>query len=227
MYFVSTYLIIFFTYMLKRIFKPLEIYILSIAFFFSVSFDRNLNLDDVEDSPVKNLLENIHLVLDSFTNYEHPLGAIFLIFILGLIIWDLLGKDSRLLSDIYAIILSFAWLLELASMNLLLVSPLKDPVLLLVELVLFVPIVLIGFSWWYWRLNHSSRLGKGKAAITFDKKPTPFSYFAKIASVVVSDTTEHGVCETDVARALRIMNGFVVLDIFGLTLSRAVGLVIN
>lgn len=65
MYFVSTtYLIIFFTYMIKRIFKPLEIYILSIAFFFSVSFDRNLNLDDVEDSPVKNLLENIHLVLD-------------------------------------------------------------------------------------------------------------------------------------------------------------------
>ena len=227
MYFISIYLIIFLTYMIKQIFKPLEIYILSIAFFFSVSFDRNLNLDDVEDSPVKNLLENIHLVLDSFTNYEHPLGVIFLIFILGLIIWGLLGKDSRLLSDIYAIILSFAWLLELASMNLLLVSPLKDPVLLLVELVLFVPIVLIGFSWWYWRLNHSSRLGKGKAAITFDKKPTPFSYFAKTASVVVSDTTEHGVCETDLARALRIMNGFVVLDIFGLTLSRAVGLVIN
>tara|TARA_B100000945_G_C20221202_1_gene520680 strand:- start:167 stop:808 length:642 start_codon:yes stop_codon:yes gene_type:complete len=213
--------------MIKRIFKPLEIYILSIAFFFSVSFDRNLNLDDVEDSSVKNLLENIHLVLDSFTNYEHPLGAIILIFILFLIIWGLLGKDSRLLSDVYAIILSFAWLLELASMNLLLVSPLKDPVLLLVELVLFVPIVLIGFSWWYWRLNHLSRLGKGKAAITFDKKPTPFSYFAKTASVVVSDTTEHGVCETDVARALRIMNGFVVLDIFGLTLSRAVGLVIS
>tara|TARA_B100000214_G_C23913894_1_gene602689 strand:- start:400 stop:1041 length:642 start_codon:yes stop_codon:yes gene_type:complete len=213
--------------MIKRIFKPLEIYILSIAFFFSVSFDRNLNLDDVEDSSVKNLLENIHLVLDSFTNYKHPLGAIFFIFILCLIIWGLLGKDSRLLSDVYAIILSFAWLLELASMNLLLVSPLKDPVLLLVELVLFVPIVLIGFSWWYWRLNHSSRLGKGKAAITFDKKPTPFSYFAKTASVVVSDTTEQGVCETDVARALRIMNGFVVLDIFGLTLSRAVGLVIT
>jgi len=213
--------------MIKRIFKPLEIYILSIAFFFSVSFDRNLNLDDVEDSSVKNLLENIHFVLDSFTNYEHPLGAIFLIFILCLIIWGLSGKDSRLLSDVYAIILSFAWLLELASMNLLLVSPLKDPVLLLVELVLFVPIVLIGFSWWYWRLNHLSRLGKGKAAITFDKKPTPFSYFAKTASVVVSDTTEHGVCETDVARALRIMNGFVVLDIFGLTLSRAVGLVIS
>ena len=210
-----------------KILRPLEVYILSIAFFFSVSFDRNLNLDDVDDSPVKGFLENIHLILDSFTNYEHPLGAIFLIFILGLIIWILLGKQARFVTDVYATVLSFAWLLELVSMNLLLVSPLKDPVLLLVELVLFVPIILIGFSWWYWRLNHQSRLGKGKAAITFDKKPTPFSYFAKTASIVVSDTTEHGVCETDIARALRIMNGFVVLDIFGLTLSRAVGLVIN
>ena len=210
-----------------KILRPIEVYILSIAFFFSVSFDRNLNLDDVDDSPVKVFLENIHLILDSFTNYEHPLGAIFLIFILGLIIWILLGKQARFATDVYATVLSFAWLLELVSMNLLLVSPLKDPVLLLVELVLFVPIILIGFSWWYWRLNHQSRLGKGKAAITFDKKPTPFSYFAKTASIVVSDTTEHGVCETDTARALRIMNGFVVLDIFGLTLSRAVGLVIN
>ena len=210
-----------------KILRPLEVYILSIAFFFSVSFDRNLNLDDVDDSPVKGFLENIHLILDSFTNYEHPLGAIFLIFILGLIIWILLGKQARFATDVYATVLSFAWLLELVSMNLLLVSPLKDPVLLLVELVLFVPIILIGFSWWYWRLNHQSRLGKGKAAITFNKKPTPFSYFAKTASIVVSDTTEHGVCETDIARALRIMNGFVVLDIFGLTLSRAVGLVIN
>ena len=112
-------------------------------------------------------------------------------------------------------------------MNLLLVSPLKDPVLLLGELVLFVPIVLIGFSWWYWRLNHQSRIRKGKKSITFDKKPTTFSYFAKTTSVVVSDTTEHGVWETDVARMIRILNGFVVLDIFGLTLSRAVGLVIT
>ena len=86
--------------MFKRILKPLEIYILSIAFFFSVSFDRNLNLDDVEESPVKKLLENIHLILDAFTNYKHPLGAIFLIFILGLIIWGLLGKESRPASDI-------------------------------------------------------------------------------------------------------------------------------
>ena len=63
--------------------------------------------------------------------------------------------------------MSFAWFLELVSMNLLLVSPIKDPVLLLVELDLFVPIVLIGSSWWNWRLNHLSRIGKGMEAISF------------------------------------------------------------
>ena len=138
-----------------------------------------------------------------------------------------MGKESRLGSDIYGIVLSFAWFLELVSMNLLLVSPLKDPALLLVELLLFVPIILIGFSWWYWRLNHLSRIGKSKEAIFFNVKPTPFSYFAKTASVIVSDRTEHGVCETDVARFIRILNGFVVLDIFGLTISRAVKLLIS
>ena len=81
--------------MKKRILKPLEIYILTVAFFFSVSFDRNLNLDDVEDSPVKKLLENIHLILDSFTNYEHPLGALCLIFILGLIILGTFRKRIK------------------------------------------------------------------------------------------------------------------------------------
>ena len=74
-----------------------------------MSFDRNLNLEDVEESPVKKLLENIHLILDTFTNYEHPLGALFLIFILGLIIWGLLGKESRLANAIYGIILSFVY----------------------------------------------------------------------------------------------------------------------
>ena len=62
-------------------------------------------------------------------------------------------------------------------------------------------------------------------SISFDRRLTPFSYFAKTASVVVSDTAEHGVCATDVLRDIRIFNGFVILDIFGLTLLRTVGLV--
>ena len=35
----------------------------------------------------------------------------------------------------------------------------------------------------------SSRIGKGKEAITFDKKPTHFNYLSKTSSDVGSDTT--------------------------------------
>tara|TARA_B100001248_G_scaffold101292_1_gene75337 strand:+ start:334 stop:558 length:225 start_codon:yes stop_codon:yes gene_type:complete len=55
---------------------------------------------------------------------------------------------------------------------------------------------------------------------------SPFSYFAKTGSVIVSDSNEHGVFETDITLFITIINGFVVLDVFGLTLSKAVGLVI-
>ena len=55
---------------------------------------------------------------------------------------------------------------------------------------------------------------------------SPFSYFAKTAFLIVLDTNEHGVYETDIALFTTTLNGFVVLDVFGLTLSKAVGLVI-
>ena len=114
-----------------------------------------------------------------------------MILILGLIIWGLLGKDSRLASDIYGVIFSIASLLELVSMNLLLVSPLKYPVLLLVGLVLFVPIVLIGFSWWYWRLNHLSRIGKAKKQLLLIKKQPHLVILQKqhqLLSVILQNT---------------------------------------
>ena len=79
----------------------------------------------------------------------------------------------------------------------------------------------------YWRLNYLSRIGKGIKSNTFDKKPTIFSYFSKTAFIIFSYKTQYGIRETDFARAIRIQNSFVVLNIFGLTLSRAVGLVIT
>lgn len=211
---------------LKIILRPLEIYILSIAFIFTTAFDRNLDLENVDQTPVRDFLEIIHSTLQFFTEFEGFIGSVLLIFQFILIVWIMLGQKARLATDIFAVILSFCWILELVSMNLLLVSPILDPIFLLLELVLFIPIILLGFSWWYWRLNHQNRMGLGKESISFDDNPTAMSYFIKTACIAVNDTTEHGVCRTDTAKLIRIVNGLVVMDVFGLTLSRAVGLVI-
>ena len=212
---------------IEKIFKPLEIYALSLAFLFTNLFDKNLTIENVDDTPVRGLLLNLRSLLDIFLDTEGFIGSYVLVIQFIIIVWIILGQKARIATDIFAIYLTICWFLELICMNLLLVSPILNPVFMLVELVLFIPIILIGFSWWYWRLNHQSRIGKGDPSITFDKPPTYLSYFIKTACVAVNDTTEHGVCQSDAAKLVRIFNGFVVMDVFGLTLSRAVGLVIS
>ena len=212
---------------IEKIFKPLEIYALSLAFVFTNLFDKNLTIENVDDTPVRGLLLNLRSFLDIFLDTEGFIGSYVLVIQFIIIVWIILGQKARIATDIFAIYLTICWFLELICMNLLLVSPILNPVFMLVELVLFIPIILIGFSWWYWRLNHQSRIGKGDPSITFDKPPTYLSYFIKTACVAVNDTTEHGVCQSDAAKLVRIFNGFVVMDVFGLTLSRAVGLVIS
>ncbi len=212
---------------IEKIFKPLEIYALSLAFVFTNLFDKNLTIENVDDTPVRGLLLNLRSLLDIFLDTEGFIGSYVLVIQFIIIVWIILGQKARIATDIFAIYLTICWFLELICMNLLLVSPILNPVFMLVELVLFIPIILIGFSWWYWRLNHQSRIGKGDPSITFDKPPTYLSYFIKTACVAVNDTTEHGVCQSDAAKLVRIFNGFVVMDVFGLTLSRAVGLVIS
>ena len=211
---------------IKSILRPLELYTLFLAFIFTDLFDINFDLANVDETPIKSLLGNLHSILNLLINTNEPLGALILIIQFILIIWVAFGKEARLATDVLAIYLSFCWVLELICMNLLLVSPILNPVFMLTELLLFIPIILIGFSWWYWRINHKSRIGLGKEAISFDEPPTFMSYFIKTACVAVNDTTEHGVCQTDTAKLIRILNGFVVMDVFGLTLTRAIGLIV-
>lgn len=205
----------------------MEMYCLLIAYCFSNAFERNFNTTNIAETPIKDLLINLKIFLFNFFDYQGLIGSYFLIIQLAVVVWIILGNKARLAIDFIAIYLTTCWFLELICMNLLLVSPISNPLFMLTELVLFIPIILIGFSWGYWRLNHRNRIGKGEAAITFDKPPTYISYFIKTACVAVNDTTEHGVCQNNAAKLLRIANGFVVMDIFGLTLSRAIGLIIN
>ena len=212
---------------IEKILRPLEIYALSLAFVFTNLFDKNLKLENVDDTPVRTLLFALRTIIDNLIDTEGFIGSYVLVIQFILVVWIILGQEARMATDIFAIYLTICWILELICMNLLLVSPILNPVFMLIELVLFIPIILIGFTWWYWRLNHQSRIGKGDPSITFDKPPTYLSYFIKTACVAVNDTTEHGVCQNDAAKLVRIFNGFVVMDVFGLTLSRAVGLVLT
>ena len=210
---------------LQRIKKPAEIYVLLATFIFTEQFDRNLNLEAVEEGAIKRFLESAHVFLDVLTNHMQPIGAIFFGYTFILITLNLMGREVWKGIDILAIFLSACWILELIIMNLLLVAPIKSPALLIVELLLFIPIILICFSWWYWRINEGRSIKNLPPAIVVQEAPGAMEYFF-FAAEVCFDYSQNS-CKTAVSKAVRLLNGFVVLDVFGLTLSRAVDLAIG
>ena len=210
---------------LKKLLSPLELFVLLSSFIFTEQFDRNLELDAIGDGSVKDLLKISHSFLDALTNHEHLIGGIFFVYISIVIIWRLFGKPGRLATDLVAIFLSLCWIIEFVIMNLLLVAPIKSPILLITELLLFIPIIVICFSWWYWRLNLQRKNNKVSPAIILDDKPGAIEYFFFAAEIFFNYSQES--CKTTAAKLLRLINGFIVLDIFGLTLSRAVDLAIG
>ena len=127
--------------------------------------------------------------------------------------------------DVLAIFLTACWTVELVIMNLLLIAPIKSPVLLIIELLLFIPIILICFTWWYWRINHGRSERNLSPAIVVMNGTGALEYFFFAAEACFDYSQDS--CKTSISKMVRLLNGFVVLDVFGLTLSRAVDLAIG
>ena len=98
---------------LQRLKKPAEIYVLLATFIFTEQFDRNLNLEAVEEGAIKNFLEVAHSFLDALTNHVQPIGAMFFGYTFVLIVLNLVSQGLRKGIDILAIFLSLCWILEL------------------------------------------------------------------------------------------------------------------
>ena len=99
----------------------------------------------VNDGKIKQLLFGANFLLNSLTSPGHFISTIFYLTIAFFFILEIKGSSSRLGKDIVAGFLSICWLIELVSINLLLIAPIKDPVLLMLELLLFLPIIVVSF----------------------------------------------------------------------------------
>ena len=209
------------------IFNALESLTLLTTFIFTEQFDRNLDLEGVEQSLQRSVLEVLHNFLQSITEPNHPLGAAtFAIFSISIVL-SIAGFKARKINDVLATYLSIAWAVELLTMNVLLLSPLKSPTLLLIELVLFIPVIVVAFSWWYWRINLPSAEGNTPAIEFAHPIPTPADYLIlSLGTFIKNNVTSHKM-KTKTAKYTSIANSFIALDILGLTLSRAVSVAIN
>jgi len=212
----------------KYLSRPREVYFLMISYLFSFAFNRSLSLANIEDGLVKQLLANANSFLNSLTSLGHPLNSLFLLTTSCLIILGIIGRSDRLGKDILAIFLSICWLAELMSINLLLIAPIKDPKLLLAELLLFLPIVVVSFTWWYWRINYSysiSKKAKPEAEpITFKIPRTTLNYLYLSIDTFFKYQPSYVSFNTKRAKSIHLFHAIVKLNVLGLTLGRAVSL---
>ena len=209
------------------IFNALESFVLLSTFIFTEQFDRNLDLGGVEQSLQRDALQLLHYFLINITDPGHPLGAAtFAIFGISILL-STLGFHVRKINDVLAGYLSIAWIVELITMNILLISPLKDPTLLLIELILFIPVIVVAFAWWYWRINLGEVSGDSKAITFSHQNPSPADYLMlSVGTFIKNNVTSHQF-GNKTARYTALANSVVALDILGLTLSRAVSVAIG
>lgn len=137
-----------------------------------------------------------------------------------------LGKKDRRVFDFIGGLLVVRCAALFLMLNLLLMSHLKAGGLLLLELILFIPVITISFGWLYWRIDSAGR-AQGVPQIRFSEEMgplDPFDYFHIASNTLLQFEPAGATPLTRVMKTLFVIHGIMMLDIVALTLSRAVSL---
>ena len=132
----------------------------------------------------------------------------------------------RFLIDTVFILVIIRLLLLFGILNIMIFLPPSDRVLLFVQLLLFLPCLLLVWGWIYWRVDtHSVSLGRGRiftSSTSEDDIPPPYDYFIASFTSLLTATLDNFNGKTRFARTLILLHGVMMWDIMALTLSRAI-----
>jgi hypothetical protein len=203
----------------------LPLWILFLGHIFASLFLRNLGtgLDAIEDPHLRPLSQLLYAVYLKASHWAVPL---MLVFVTTLQIRIFLGKPVQLGIDFIGALLSLRCLFLFLILNLLLLSKLKAGGMLLMQLILFIPVITLNFGWLYWRLDAAARL-KGGSHIRFSESAgtlDPFDYFHIAAMTLLQFEPSGATATSRLMKALFVIHGAMMLDLVALALSRAISL---
>lgn len=205
--------------------RSLQLWVLVAGHVFAGMFLRDLGagLEQIDDAQVKGFAQAIREASRVFITWGAPLAMLFVVFIQLQLIRN---KPVQWAIDIFGAVLSLRCISQFIMLNLLLLSRMKAGGLLLLELLLFIPVITINFGWLYWRLDTAAR-AKGNTHIRFSEEAgtlDPFDYF-HISSMTLLQFEPSGATATSrLMKTLFVIHGAMMLDLVALTLSRAIGL---
>jgi len=135
---------------------------------------------------------------------------------------------ARLYLDFLGAYVIFRLVIQFIGLNILVFDSVTSRFLLISQVLLFLPYSLLIWGWIYWRLDAIAR-ASDRPLFHLDCEsaapPRPIDYFVASFSSVFSATINAIKGNSARARTLILLHGFMIYDIMGLTLSRAVALV--
>ncbi|WP_255147982.1 hypothetical protein [Synechococcus sp. ATX 2A4] len=139
------------------------------------------------------------------------------------------SRWRRILIDALAVFGVFKILVMFLLLNFLIFFPPSDRVMPILQLLLFLPSLLLIWGWIYWRMDIRYIARNGKRMFLFrmsaDDSPGPYDYVLASFTSLISSTLGGFTGDTRTARTLILLHGLMMWDIMGLSLSRAISLV--
>lgn len=205
--------------------RSLPLWVLLAGHFCATSFLKDLGrgLDQIDDIQVKQAALFLKNVFQSYSHWILPPGLALIAFIQ---IQLFRNKPVQWGIDIFGGLLGVRCAGQFVMLNLLLLSHLKAGGMLLLQLILYIPVITIFFGWLYWRIDSGAR-AKGRTHIKFSSEMgdlDTFDYF-HISAMTLLQFEQSGASATSrLMKTLFVIHGIMMLDLVALTLSRAIGL---
>ena len=137
---------------------------------------------------------------------------------------------ARLYLDFLGVYVIIRLAIQLIGLNILVFDTVTSRFLLISQVLFFLPYSLLIWGWVYWRLDTIARARK-RPLFRLDcegtASPRPIDYFVASFSSVFSATINAIKGNSARARILILFHGFMIYDVMGITLSRAVALIQN
>jgi len=167
--------------------------------------------------------------VDNIYNWTQPYKIYFVggVLLISMILY-FCGLSSHNVTDFLGILLCISSFLQVLLLNLLLLTPMREGSLLLIQLLLFLPEITIAFGWVYFRMDMKARQ-RGGSHIIFegDSNSTDgFDYFYISAKQILVFESSGAVATTKLMKTLFLLHGLLMMDLVALTLSRAMSLAV-
>lgn len=181
----------------------------------------------------KNLaIQNANPLIRDYFNFthitHHPLNLLLIFFVPALWLTALLAKRPlpRIIFDFFGMLIVLRLIFGFVFVNVLIFAPATSPSLLLGQIMAYLPFFVMAWGWLMWRIDYFSQ-GSPQQIIAIPEAQGPvhsFDYYHASANSVINQGRTGFKGITKIGQILVMIHNLMLVDVLGIALVRAYGL---